>query len=267
MSISHEAVPRHSSRTGTFRLPPRFIGLVLFIAVWELVAAQLPSFVFPSLRLILSHLWNSAVSGEVVAHVLPTLGRLIAGYLIGLVLGGVLGVLMGASKIFESFSKDFILIGLTVPGLIWSVLAAIWFGLSVVGPVFVVTVVAFPFIAVNIAEGVMNIDKQLLDMAAVYSVSRRRVLRRIVLPSVLPFVMASTRYAFAIGWKAVTLTEVYAGSSGVGYMLKINFDHFSVPGVLAWSAVFTALLLVSEYGIMRPIEQRLFHWRPSVTLR
>ena len=269
MATREDLIPVQPSagRWVSWILHPRLMAIVLFVAAWEITASFFPPFVFPSLTVVGNTLWDITVSGQIVRHVGTTMERLLLGFLAAFAVGLALGILTGISRFWERFANDYVMIGLTVPGLIWAVLVAFWFGLSPIGPIFATMVVVFPFVAINVHQGVRAVDRDLVAMARVYRVSRRRLIFKVILPSLLPFLFAAARYAFAIGWKIVTLTEVYGATSGLGYMIRRSHDTFSTSGVIAWSAVFTALLLITEYGIFRRLEARLFRWRPQVKAR
>lgn len=267
MALAETPAKRRAKRS-RLSVPPRLIGYAIMLLAWEMIASRLPPAVFPSLRVILRTLWEDLVlTGDLLVHVKSTMFRLSIGFVLAFILGGVIGILMGARRFWEGVFGDFVLVGVSVPGLIWAILSTMWFGLSVTGPIIAIMMVVFPFVTLNIFQGVRAVDKDLLDMSVAYGVPRLEVLRRIVIPSVMPFVFAAARYAFATAWKIVTLTEVFGAQSGIGFMIRYNYDAFRVRGVIAWSLVFTLILLVIEYALLKPMERRLFRWRPETEVK
>ena len=83
------------------------------------------------------------------------------------------------------------------------------------------------------------------------------MVRKVILPSLLPFIMAAIRVGFTIAWKVAVLTEVFGASSGIGYQLRYNFQLFSMRTMVAWALLFGAVMLVIEYGILVPAENHL----------
>ena len=133
-------------------------------------------------------------------------------------------------------------------------------------PVFSVLMVATPYVAINIWEGVKNVDKDLVDMGKAFSVSKQKLIQHIYIPSILPFAFAGIRLAFSVSWKLVVLAEVFTSSEGIGYMIFYWFESFEMALLLAWVLVFCVIMFIYEYGIVKTIEKRLFAWRQEATL-
>ncbi len=153
---------------------------------------------------------------------------------------------------------------ISLPGLIYALLSVIVFGLGLLAPVMAIMAASVPFIAVNIREGVKSIDKDLLDMGRAYRVPEGKVLRQIVMPSLLPFVMAAIRIGFTIAWKVSVLTEVFGATTGIGYMMRVSFQLFRLRHIMAWGLLFGGVMLLIEYGILLPAERYFARWRPKV---
>jgi len=134
------------------------------------------------------------------------------------------------------------------------------FGIGFQGPVLAVGLISMPYIALNVAEGLEGVDRDLLSMSTAYGRTDRETLRHILIPSILPFVFAGVRLSFAIAWKVEALTEVFGSSNGVGFQIRFAFQGFSITRVLAWTLMFIAFLLVIE-RMLAILERRLFRWR------
>jgi NitT/TauT family transport system permease protein len=209
-------------------------------------------------------MWQAVASGEFFVQLAASMTRILTGFAATVVVGTIVGVVMGSRRTWESFFKDAVVLGLTMPGLIYALLGVMFFGLNLLAPVSAILFGSYPFVAVNIREGVHSLDKDLLDMSRSYKISRMKVIRQVILPSLLPFFLAAVRTAFAIAWKISTLVEVFGAVNGVGYMIRSAFDAFSVAGIAAWSFLFGGVMLAIEYGILMPAERRLARWRPKV---
>ena len=105
----------------------------------------------------------------------------------------------------------------------WSI-----FGISPLGPAFVVMLEVFTGIAINIAAGVESVDRGLLAMSRSFRRKSGQTARSIVFPSVVPFLFASGRVSFANSWKLAALAETFGGRVGVGFQLEKAFQTFSV---------------------------------------
>ncbi|MDZ7883735.1 MAG: ABC transporter permease subunit [Mycobacterium sp.] len=123
--------------------------------------------------------------------------------------------------------------------------------------------VATPFIAMNVAEGVRSVDGNLLAMCHAFERRRSDILRHLYLPAVTTFVFAGVRYGFAMAWKVEALTEVFGASSGVGFMIRKAYQEFQVDDMLAWTALFIIAMVLIERGLAH-LENRFFAWRKEI---
>ena len=112
-------------------------------------------------------------------------------------------------------------------------------------------------------EGTKAMDKSLLDMAATFKASRSLMLRKVLLPQLMPYIFSAFRYAFGQTWKIVALAETFGLKFGIGYMFFFWFQQFDMAQVLAWIIMFVILMLILEHGVFARLEHRAFRWRGS----
>jgi NitT/TauT family transport system permease protein len=89
-------------------------------------------------------------------------------------------------------------------------------------------------------------------------------LRKIYLPSILPYFFSGARLAFGFGWRVSLVAETIGSSSGVGYRMRQASDLIQTDQVFAWTIVQIAMMLVIEILMLQPLERRLFRWRRDV---
>ena len=162
-------------------------------------------------------MWEILGSGDFWENFWATVKHLIIGFTIAFVLGTALGIAMGRSPYWNGFFRDYVMVTLTMPGLIFALIAVMIFGLSALGPIVAIVLTSMPHITVNVVEGVRAIPRDLLDMATAYGVDRRTRLRSVIFPALAPYLFTAVRYGFAIAWKITALTELFGGADGVGY--------------------------------------------------
>ena len=118
-----------------------------------------------------------------------------------------------------------------------------------------------PTVVVTVREGAKAVDRDLMEVARVYRVARLTTLRKVYLPQLYPYLMASARSGLALIWKIVLVVELLGRSNGVGFQLNIFFQFFDIASILAYILAFAAVILVLEAAALRPLEQRLNQWR------
>jgi len=209
-------------------------------------------------------MWKILESGVFFEQLAASMVRILIGFSLAMLIGTIIGILMGSRKTWDQFFSAIVILCLALPGLIYALVCVMFFGISILAPVTAIIAGSFPFVVVNVREGVKALDKDLIDMSNSYKIGRGKVVRQVILPSLLPFVLAAVRNSFAIAWKICTLVEVFGAVRGVGYMIKNSFDQYAVHGIIAWALLFGGVMLIIEYGFLVPAERHLARWRPQV---
>ena len=232
-----------------------FIGLWWLLSLWVGSEARLPSpgRVFQEILIILqddfwTQFWASIV-------------RVVAGFFAAVLIGTPVGYFMGRSKYWGNFLQSPVIVAGSIPGLTYAVMAFVVFGISFWGPVLAVGLIAMPYVAINVAEGVRGVDRRLVEMSTAYGRNETQVFRHVTVPSVLPFVFAGVRLSFSLAWKVGTLTEVFGSSKGIGFQIRRNYQLFNMPAVIAWVLLFVLFMLLIERFVLVRMEKRLFRWR------
>jgi NitT/TauT family transport system permease protein len=245
-------------------LHPRWLAIIAFLIAWQLYAVYRNTRVIPVPAKVANEVWKILSTGIFFEHLAASMTRILIGFGVAMLLGTTVGILMGSRRSWDEFFKDLVVFGLALPGLIYALLSVMAFGVSLAAPVVAITATSYPFVAVNISEGVKAIDKELLDMGRAYKVERGKMVRQVILPSLVPFIFAAIRIGFAISWKVNTLVEVFGAVNGAGFMIRASFLNFSTAGIIAWSLLFAGLMLIIEYGILLPLERHFARWRPKM---
>jgi NitT/TauT family transport system permease protein len=241
----------------------RIAGYVLFVGAWQLLSTFVfEPFILPGPGAVLREMWEILRGGDFWPNFWATTKHLAIGFVLAFLLGTAIGIAMGRSPYWDGFFRDYVMLTLTTPGLVFALICVMIFGLATAAPIVAIVLTSFPHITVNVEEGVRAIPRELLDMATAYGVDRRTQLRHIVLPSVAPYLFTAVRYGFAIAWKITALTELFGGSEGVGIQIRVKFELFNTAGVIAWAFFLVALALVTERLVLQRLERRFFRWRP-----
>ena len=273
-----------TSRTETPPAPPRYappqepaasrragqgwrgvVAAAAFVALltggWQVMATALDSVLVPSVPEIGARVAELALSPGFYSALGITLLRVSLGFALAFVLGAAVGIAMGRSPLARRFFEPGVLVGLTVPGLVWALLCVIWFGVDLLNPVLAIALSAAPALSLSVYQGTRAIDAHLLEMAHVYRFPAGHRLRYLWLPSLAPALFAGARLGLSLAWKVIVLVEIFGMSSGVGYEINNEFAAQNVAGVLAWTAMFALVMAILEYGVLQGLERRASRWR------
>ncbi len=239
----------------------RVAALATFFVLWILVSAfftRVPGPVEVVVRLV-----DEFARGEVFGNFASTLYRFGIGVGLATVVGVLVGVLMGLSPLSRAFFESPVLVGLSIPAIIWSFLTVMWFGFGDLSPIITTFLTSVPFVIINVAQGVRGVSRDLRDMSSTYNVPLSRRVRDLVLPAVTGYVAAGVRFAIIIGWNGVLLAEWYGGSGGVGYRARFWYDANRFGGFAAWVVLFVGFIVLLDRLVLDRIIQRAFRWRDS----
>jgi NitT/TauT family transport system permease protein len=246
----------------------RILSWLSLLAAWQIIVPFLGTDLVPMPAEVAGFMWDE-LRGDTVAPytVYESFGlsfeRLATGLLIAFAVGVPAGLLMGLYRPAEHLLHDFTVAGLAMPSLVWALVAGMWFGFGNTAPLITVALAALPFVVINVAEGVRDVPKDLLDMSAAYGVHRRPTIRHVVLPSLMPFFFAALRYGLANAWKGLVLAEVWASTTGAGWVIKFWYDAHRPYGIVGYALFFVLVAIVIERMVFGRLSARVFRWRPD----
>ena len=229
--------------------------------IWYLAAAWLQSRVLPGPLHVLETLGAGLASGELLYHVGVTLARVAVSFLIAMTIGTALGIAMGRSRRLDGLLDSWLVLFLNIPALVTMILCYVWFGLIEAAAILAVAINKIPNVVVTVREGARALDRNYLELAESFRIGRWKTLRHVVLPQILPYIMASARSGLALIWKIVLVVELLGRSNGVGFQLYTYFQLFDVAAIFAYTLAFVLVVQVIELGLLQPAERRANRWR------
>ncbi|MEM4700211.1 MAG: ABC transporter permease subunit [Candidatus Nezhaarchaeales archaeon] len=237
--------------------------LALSLALWHALSAALSSPLLPGPLETARALAEVLSSPASWGHVGVTALRTLAGLALGSAVGTALGILTKYSRAVGDAVQFVIYPALeSVPSICWALIFAVWFGLSGVAPTLLIAVAVAPFFIINVWEGVKEVDESLIEMASVFTRSRLRILRKVVLPMLYPYLFSALRSSVGVAWKVVVVGELFGAVSGVGYMLNLAYQAYAIDRVFAWVACCAAIIASIDYGVLGYIDRRYVRrWR------
>lgn len=269
--VAPEVAAPRARRRGRGRRVLRAVGppllfVVLALGAWALIAGTSSSPLIPGLGEIWTSLKDIVAHGDAFGQIMTSVERVVLGFALAFVVAIVAGIAMGRNRLVNDVLEPAVLLGLTIPGLVWALLCVIWFGVALATPVFAIALSAAPALVLNVVQGVRAIDGGLVEMAHVFRFGRRARLTRLWLPALAPYLLSGARLGLSLGWKVLVLVEMFGMSSGVGYQLQQSFSAQDVSAVIAWTLLFSVAMAILEYGVLAVIERRVTRWRRVVSV-
>ncbi len=237
-------------------------GFLVVLFIWSFFARATNPLILPSPPETLLALKNLLYSGELYYNLFITVKRTFLGYGLALLMGILLSLLLHRNRPLQLIFRPLITVIQTTPPVIWIVLAVIWFGIAEdLTPIFLIFIVTFPIIFINLFEGLQDIDENLIEMARVYSWNRKQVYLHIYYPALIPYLVSAVSIGFAFAWKSSVFAEFIGSSSGVGFALSMANSNLETAKLFAWAIILVFLMLIIEYIIIKPVQRRVTRWR------
>ena len=235
-------------------------SLAALVAVWE-VAVRVgwvdPLFV-PAPSAVARALGTIA---PVAAGLLgETLGKTLVAYVLAVALGVGSGLLIGGVRYLHDVLNPFLVALYALPKILVLPWILLTFGLGMTPAVVYGVLQGFFPICLLVAGGVRDIDRMPLHVARSMGATSWQLYRKVVLPAVLPAVLAGMRLGIVFCLLGVLVVEMFGGIRGMGFLLVSLANAFRAPELFAATALVSLLSIAIVLGLER-LNRRLGHWR------
>jgi len=183
-------------------------------------------------------LWRT---GELQRHATATVLRVAAGFAFGVVAGTLLGALAGYSALARRLLDPSLQALRAIPSIAWIPLFILWLGIFETSKVALIAVGVFFPVYLGVMGAVMSVDRKIVEVGRVFRLSGPAMVRRILLPAVLPAYVLSLRAGLGLGWMFVLAAEFLGASSGLGFFL-IDGQQLGKPAQIVAAIVAFAIL-------------------------
>lgn len=235
-------------------------ALVVFLVIWEIFGRASNPILFAPPTRVAAALWDLTVSGRLPSALGVTLNALVVGYLLSAVVGIAVGVVLGRVPVLSRVVEPYIDAVYATPRVVIVPLVILWFGVGYVGRVFIVWLGTVIPIILNTAIGVRQARPDLIEVARSFQASERQLVRHVILPGAVPYVVAGLRIAAGRALIGVVIAEIFLDLTGVGGIIQTESAYFRTANMLAGVLVFSLLGTLMLAGLTR-LESRFSAWK------
>jgi len=229
------------------------------LTLWELAATFfVDPFWIGEPSAIAVRLWNVFVEGDMLTHTGVTLGHAVAGLLASLIVGVPIGILFAANRFVAATLEPYFLAFYSLPRVALAPLLILWFGIGSLSKIMMAFSMVVVVVILNTYEGVRSVDRDLLDMLRAMRASRAYTLRKVLLPSIVPWVFASMRVGIGLALVGAVIGELVGANRGLGWYVELAAGRIDIVGVFT-GLVVLAILGMGLNAIVKAIEGRLAH--------
>jgi NitT/TauT family transport system permease protein len=236
---------------------------ILFLLAWQFLppALGVPSYIIPTVTDLAREFGRMVQREHLMVHVFSTVTIASAGFVIGSLLGAAMGYVLGMSVFIEKVLSPYIL-GLQIaPKVAFAPLFIMWLGYNAWPKLVVTILVVFFPIMVNVLQSMKTVDRDLINLARAYSMSRMQIFWKIEVPASMPALMAGLRIGATLAVIGVTVGELVGGNTGLGYL--ITFGEGQANTAMVFNAIVLLTLVgIVLYAVVAVIEARVLHYIP-----
>lgn len=237
-------------------------GMSTLFGVWAIIAysGMVPQGFLPSPLVVLEkllELMREPYAGSLLQqHLLASLEKFGAAYVLAVVIGVPLGLMMGRFRPLEWAVGPLFEALRFVPPIAWVPFSILWLGTGFLSPVLVIFAGVFSSCVVNAYSGARQIDKPLLEAAQTMGAGRWKTLTEVLIPAALPQIVAGMRIGAGFGWQSLIGAELIVGSTGLGYLIIQGESNVQASVVIAGMIVIGVVGAIIDV-VMRMVERRI----------
>jgi ABC-type nitrate/sulfonate/bicarbonate transport system permease component len=223
--------------------------LLILIILWELLPRYglVYARYFPPFSTVMTALFEGIRSTEILKQAAITISRALRGYGLAILLGVFLGTLTGTIRFFYELLEVTVELLRPMPSVALVPIAILLFGTSDYYNISIITFGCTWPIYVNTFEGTRSIDTQWIDTGRIYGVSRLDLVRKVIIPAALPYIVSGLRIALGTAIIIVTVTEMLASYKGLGFFIMETQGAYKIPQM--YSGIIT--IGIVGYGLNR----------------
>lgn len=235
----------------------KFIPLILpviLIFFWYIITnalALFSSYILPGPLDVVNSALVVIENGKLLTNTIDTLYKVFAGLILASIVAIPLGIVLGWYKTLEDICTFVISILRPIPPVAWIPFSILWFGIGTFPAVFIIFMgCVFPILVYTI-DGVKRTDKVLVESAQTLGANDWNILRRVVLPSTIPYIVSGLKVGIGIALMCTISAEMIGSSSGLGYMILTATNLFDTGTTVVGMVVIGLIGLVFDFVFSR----------------
>lgn len=244
----------------------KIFSLLFFFGLWQLISYLNglnewfnPVFL-PSPAMVIETAYDYIIDGTLIGHIGMSFYRMIVGFVIGVAIAVVLGILIATKRDFDNiFSPILNLVG-PIPVFAFLPMFLIWFGIGESSKIALIAYATFVPLITYVIDGIKNTDPVLIRSARSLGATPFQVFTKVIFKSALPHIFAGMKISLALTFSALVVAEMMGASEGLGYII-VNAKNWFKMADMFLAATLIGLEYTIFYAILTLIEKRLFRWK------
>ena len=241
------------NKTGLLR---KTFVILFWVGLWGATAHYIDKpLLLPSPTEVLLRLFQLIIIEDFWVITALSLARITLGILAAIILGILLGIITHYSGFLNDLFSPLQAIAKVTPVASFILLVLIWLDRNIV-PAIISGIMVLPIVWTNVGAGLKNLDRNLIEMAKIYHLSRKTQFKRITLPGVMPYFLSAVQTSIGIGWKAGIAAEVLTVPVfSIGKMIADSKMYMETVDLFTWTLVVILISLLIEKLVIASIKK------------
>jgi ABC-type nitrate/sulfonate/bicarbonate transport system permease component len=233
--------------------------LALLIGGWELLAqlGHVENYLLPAPSEVASALWRDRDLLAPDAWI--TAREVLLGFGLALAVGVAIALLLHVSPVLRRAAYPLVVASQAIPVVVIAPILVIWFGYGITPKLIVIALICFFPVVVNTLDGLEGVDGEQAKMMRTLGASRLDLLRRLELPSALPFLFSGAKVAVAVAVIGAVFGELVGSDAGLGHAIQVGTAQLETARVFA-AVLILSVMAISLFGLVALIERRAVPW-------
>jgi sulfonate transport system permease protein len=242
----------------------RLFGPMVLVGLWQILSTTrvFDGRTVPPPTRVVSTAVRLIGEGSLQEHLFTSLLRVGYGVLFGIALGLGLALVAGLSRFGENFVDANMEVLRAVPNFALVPLLIVWFGISEVPKILLITLAVAVAIYINTFSAIRSVDAGLVEAARSFGAGRAELIYRVIVPGSLPGFLVGLRLALTASWLSLIFAETINAKKGLGRMMTDAREYFQIDIVFVLIGVY-AILGLASIIVVRFLESRLLTWRAA----
>lgn len=225
-------------------------AFIIFFVVWQIFALSSRfSFFFGSPILVAENIWMNALNGILLYATFITGIEAVAGFIIGIVLGTLVGFLLWYSAAAAQIAKPFVVILGAIPAFAFAPVIILWFGIGIPMKIALAALGVFLIALTQAYEGAKSVNHEEYKLLKLYGASRWQILQKIIFPSSLDWVLTSMKLNVGFAILGAFIGEFISSNVGLGHFMLVSGSLYDIPSVFAGGFFLVMLSLLLSWGV------------------
>lgn len=253
-----------SKREKLIRLLQSFVGGIIFLVFWQVITILelVPPFFLPSPVEVVQALGTLFTEGGLLSDIGISIFRIVAGFLLSVIVALPLGIVFGTSKTVEAIVEPVIAFVRYIPPSAFIPLIIIWFGIGELGKVSLIFLGVAPYLTLLVADIVHGVRKDLIEAARTLGATKMQLIYKVILPHSMPAIWDAMRVMFGAAWTFVIIAEIVGSSSGLGHLMIQSQRFLRTDNIFAGIVIIGVLGVLTDY-LFKVSGKKLFPWVPK----